>query len=372
MRHVKFVVALLVLTLTFGWIAGTAEARDDKGRAVTVLTRNVYIGTDLGPIFAAPNFPALLAATATAFLNVQATNFPARAGALADEIAAAKPDLVGLQEVEIIRTGPFLNPAPATTVVADYLELLLAALEARGLDYTPVAVNVNSDTELPSALLLDVRATDRDVILARNRGGPAMKISNVQEQKFATNLALPTIGGPVTLLRGWSAIDVKIRGQRFRFLNTHLEPFSAAVQLAQANELLAGPADTTRPLIFLGDFNSRADGTGTPTYATLLGAGFTDAWSQAEPGVAGFTCCHEANLLNPLPTLDERIDLVLFRGARDSENDARGDDDDEGGFRARRAEVVGDEVTDRLVPSGLWPSDHAGVVATLRLIESDD
>jgi hypothetical protein len=29
------------------------------------------------------------------------------------------------------------------------------------------------------------------------------------------------------------------------------------------------------------------------------------------------------------------------------------------------ADVVGDELGDR-TPSGLWPSDHAGVVATLR------
>lgn len=376
MRSVRLVGVVLAAVLAIGAGAATANGDDrgrggDGGRGLTVMTRNVYIGTDLGPIFAAPNFPAFLAATATAFLNVQATNFPARAEALAGEIAAAKPDLVGLQEVEIIRTGPFLDPAPATTVVADYLELLLDALEARGLDYTPVAINVNSDNEIPSALPLDVRVTDSDVILARSRGGPALKISNVQERNFATNLSVTTIAGPVALLRGWSAVDVKFEGQRFRFLNTHLEPFSAAVQLAQANELLAGPADTPQPLIFLGDFNSRADGTGTPTYATLLGAGFTDAWSQAEPGLAGFTCCHEANLLNPLPTLDERIDLVLFRGARYSRKHARGDHD-ESGFRAKRAEVVGDEVTDRLVPSGLWPSDHAGVVAKLKVIESDD
>ena len=34
--------------------------------------------------------------------------------------------------------------------------------------------------------------------------------------------------------------------------------------------------------------------------------------------------------------------------------------------------VVGDEPADRLVPSGLWPSDHAGVVVELQAIESDD
>ena len=139
-------------------------------------------------------------------------------------------------------------------MVYDYLELLLASLEARGLEYTPVAINVNADVEAPSALDLDVRATDRDVILVRTRA--LGKVKNVQGQNFATNLTLPTLGGQITLLRGWSAIDVKLRGGRVRVVNTHLEPSSAAVQVAQGNELLAGPAHTRLPLIFLGDFNS--------------------------------------------------------------------------------------------------------------------
>ena len=183
------------------------------------------------------------------------------------------------------------------------------------------------------------------------------------EQNFATNLTLPTLGGPITIVRGWSAVDVKLRGRRVRFLNTHLEASSAPVQVAQANELLAGPANTRLPLILLGDFNSPAAGTGTPTYANLRAAGLADAWIQAEPGADGLTCCHASDLLNPLPTLNRRIDLVLLRGGSGGRGRHRGGD---GGYVAKRAEVVGDEPTDRLDPSGLWPSDHAGVVARLR------
>jgi hypothetical protein len=361
MRRVGFVAVLIAGGCAWGGIAGAAEARNGDGRVVTVMTRNVYIGTDLDPIFAARTPQALLSATATAFGNVQATNFPARAQALAGEIAAAQPDLVGLQEVEIIRTGPVADPAPATTVVGDYLELLLAALEEHGLEYTPVAINVNADVEAPSALGLDVRATDRDVILARAR--MVRKVGNVLEQNFSTNLTLPTLGGPITIVRGWSAVDVKLRGRRVRFLNTHLEASSAPVQVAQANELLAGPAHTRLPLILLGDFNSPAAGTGTPTYANLRAAGFADAWSQAEPGADGLTCCHASDLLNPLPTLDRRIDHILLRGPHRQRGRQRERD---GGFVATSAEVVGDEPADRLDPSGLWPSDHAGVVARLR------
>jgi hypothetical protein len=55
-------------------------------------------------------------------------------------------------------------------------------------------------------------------------------------------------------------------------------------------------------------------------------------------------------LRNPSPTLTKRVDLVLTRG----------------GFETVSADVLGEEPGDR-TPSGLWPSDHAGVVATLRL-----
>jgi hypothetical protein len=64
----------------------------------------------------------------------------------------------------------------------------------------------------------------------------------------------------------------------------------------------------------------------------------------------GFTCCQATNLLNPTSTLTERVDLVLTRGP----------------FRLGKAPLVGDEASDRLA-SGLWPSDHAGVVVNLEL-----
>jgi hypothetical protein len=45
-----------------------------------------------------------------------------------------------------------------------------------------------------------------------------------------------------------------------------------------------------------------------------------------------------------------RIDLVLFRG----------------GFGTLGAQRIGNSTAD-LTPSGLWPSDHAGVVTRLQL-----
>src|SRR5262245_1824573 len=152
-------------------------------RQVTVMTRNLYLGTDLTPIFAAPSPPALFAAVGAAWAQVQANDFPARAEALADEIAAAEPDLVGLQEAMLFRTDvPPDGPAtPAETVAYDFVDLLVAALAQRGLDYAPAASFTGTDAELPAGLppTKDVRLTDRVVVLVRDDArGSELKVSN--------------------------------------------------------------------------------------------------------------------------------------------------------------------------------------------------
>ena len=116
------------------------------------------------------------------------------------------------------------------------------------------------------------------------------------------------------------AIDL-LRGQAFRFINTHLEQegLFSSLQVAQGNELL------------VGDFNSHADGLGTPTYGSLIGAGFKDAWGATHPEEPGDTLGHDADLLNTRVNLTQRLDLVLFR------HDLCALDED----------VVGDELNDR-------------------------
>lgn len=354
MRHVLRARLLLSAALAvFFVLALWPAAAAGHERQVTVMTRNLFVGTDLTPIFTAPTLPQLVGATTTAFLEVQATSFPERADSIADEIAATRPDVVGLQEAMLIRTDVPADgrATPAETVAYDYLETLLAALAVRGLDYEAVAVVTNADNELPTALGFDVRATDRDAILVNRDRRPRLKVSNAQAGNFFVRVTFQTILGPMPFPRGWTSVDVKLRGQRFRVVNTHLEGFSAAVQVAQGAELLAGPAGSTLRTLLIGDFNSRADGTGTPTYGILRAAGFADAWSDVHPGDPGLTCCWETHLLSPVPPFDERIDLVLARGS----------------FAALRAEIVGEDAVGDRTPSGLFHSDHAGVVATLRL-----
>ncbi len=148
-------------------------------------------------------------------------------------------------------------------------------------------------------------------------------------------------------------MDATVEGRTYRFVATHLEPadYTDLVQAAQVAELIQIFGAETRPLILVGDLNTRADGSGTPTYATLLDAGYRDVWDlDATPDGSGATCCHPLDLRSEGPGLDERIDFVMVRNV--------------GNPLSVEAWVVGDESADR-TPSGMWPSDHAGVMARI-------
>ena len=106
---------------------------------------------------------------------------------------------------------------------------------------------------------LDVRLTVSDVLLARRGLKTAdLKLSNPLSGTYSISLTLPTPVGAIPFLsRQWASVDVKIRGKSFRFITTHLEAFEPRVRVAQAQELLAGPAATSLPTIVVGDFNSQ-------------------------------------------------------------------------------------------------------------------
>lgn len=323
------------------------------------MTRNLCIGADLGPILTAgPD--EFVFAVANAFDQAKATDFPGRARAWADEIEQARPDLIGLQEVALIRTQSPPQPPPpsATHVETDFLDLLLSQLRARNVGYELVIAQPGQDIELPGMFrpdLVGVRLTHQEVILART---DALTWSNAHGDTYPSSSSIMLGGMKTQLPWAWAAVDATIHGRSFRFATTHLEPDNADVQLHQADEFLAGPAATPLPLIWVGDFNSDADGTtftnippSTETYRHIIEHGFSDAWKAKYPTQPGYTCCQATNLLNTDSRLDMRVDLVLTRGE----------------FTVVDATVVGADPTDRLQPSGLWPSDHAGLIVTLQL-----
>lgn len=311
-----------------------------RRKGLSIMTWNIYFGADLTPLI--NTTPEEVPEVVTEIFNqFEQTNFPARAKSIAKRICRAKPDIIGLHEVAVWTIN-----SPTNLSIIDFLDILLEDLKKLGLDYNIVAINRNFRSRLPSSTGAIIGILDRDVILSKSKS--PLKFSNIQENNFETNLVVPVGGLPFTVLRGWSSVDVCLSGRKFRLVNTHLEGNSAEVRFAQANELLKGPGATDLPLIFIGDFNSDAESDESPTYDLLIDSGFIDAWDIAGEG-PGFTAFQARDLLNPISTLSERIDLILYRD----------------GFNVKKIKRVGNQQRDR-TPCGLWPSDHAGVVTALK------
>jgi endonuclease/exonuclease/phosphatase family metal-dependent hydrolase len=360
----RSLLAIIVVVLAVLLPAGVAQAGGQGGPKLTVMTRNLYLGTGLTNTVGVGSLGQLVAAVTQDWANVLATDFPTRAGALADEIADAHPDVVGLQEVTLWRDqtpSDIVSPTPvlapnATNVVLDFLAILQGELAARGLPYTAVSTSTNADAEAPRlgdgpTGFVDLRITDRDVILVRD--ALAAKFSNPQNGNYTAALVLPSFAGNVVFTRGWASIDYRHDARTtVRIFDTHLEvespAFAAAVQVLQGSEALAIIAASPYPVVALGDFNSPATGLVTPTYGNLT-AVLDDAWVTAQPSDPGLTCCQNELLSNPVDQSTNRIDLILT-----SED-----------WPVDRAAVVGDAPFQPTAP--LWASDHFGVTARITI-----
>ena len=129
-------------------------------------------------------------------------------------------------------------------------------------------------------------------------------------------------------------------------INTHLDPTVEAIRNAQAAEIPQGPANTHLPVIITGDMNAIPKST---TYNLFIENCFQEVWHKVGKG-PGFTAHQDADLLNNLSELSERIDYVWF----------------DNGWKPIKADLVGEVKSDRTF-TGLWPSDHAGLSARLKL-----
>jgi len=323
---------------------GPEAALTGGNKTVTVMSRNLYLGAELGPVIGAQTLPDFLQATTAVWAMVQKNDFDVRAIALADEIARARPALIGLQEAYVWRTQTPSDPTtPATTVRYDYVNQLLGALAARGLEYRLAAEQQLIDFEAPTLGGLDVRTTDHSAILARED----VKTSDAKGGVYQTLLPISLLGQPFSVPRGWTSVVVQYRGETFRFVTTHLEAYYAPVRTAQAAELAAVLATETLPVILVADLNSHP---GTEGEAVMAQAGFVDGWAALYPDLPGLTSSWPEDLTKTEPPFYERIDYVMTRGP----------------VVPRSMEIVGQDPAERV--GGLWPSDHGGLVAKLRLL----
>lgn len=131
------------------------------GKPLTLMTRNLYLGGDINrPLRDTAGKTGAAALVAFGNSNdalrgvVDETNFPARSKLLAAEIASERPDVVGLQEVALWRSGILelgaIGTANAATVDDDFLATLTADLAATGAQYRVVNVQQESDVEGPA------------------------------------------------------------------------------------------------------------------------------------------------------------------------------------------------------------------------------
>jgi endonuclease/exonuclease/phosphatase family metal-dependent hydrolase len=313
---------------------------------LTVMTRNLYVGSEFAPVLEATSLQEALEAVPAVLDEVRASDFPGRSRLVAAELAEARPDVVGLQEAVLVRSGAPDAAAPTETVL-DYLSLLLEAATGRGMDYRVVAQTTNIDASMPSGLppTALLRLTDRDVLLIH----PDLPIFGVRSGTFDARGSFDVGGIEIELTRGWISAEVEVGDHALRIVSTHLETSQFPdVQLEQAHELLAGPLRADGPILVMGDLNAQAPD--APAYRLLLDAGFRDGWAATHPDDPGLTCCQDPDLRNADDHLYERIDLVLVRGDIEV-------------VETRRTGVDASART----PGGLWASDHAGVVASLQV-----
>lgn len=315
---------------------------------LTVMTYNVYMGSSTVGVLSVENLLQVPTEVANVYNNFIASDFPGRAQAIAKSIKAHQPHLIGLQEMSLIRRqipGDRIAGGiqPAEEVVMDFRSVLIDALQAEGLDYSIAAEVENVDVEMPMFTdtgIVDVRLTDYDVILARSD----VATSETATANFTNALRIDMLG--LEIKRGYVAVNATVEGVTYRFVNTHLEAFSETVRVAQTQELIDSLSKETLPIILLGDFNTPApDGT---AYQLLIDAEYVDTYQM---DALGNTCCQDSDLRNKVSGHRERIDLIFVCNA-------------EADVPVFMTQTLGDTPSDRLA-SGLWPSDHAGVIAQL-------
>ena len=366
-------VALALLAL----VAPVAAEAKNEGRKITVMSRNVFLGADLSPVIQATSIPQAVDGAGTIWNELQSTRFRQRAVPLAREIKRSKADLVGLQEVALWRKqtpsdggAPPISPigSPATQVEFDFLAILKKELRDIRAGYRVVVIQKEFEAELPvdpdgsdatgngplAALgaEFDARLTMRDVILVR--GASKLQLGKTRKGNFDTRYEANVGGLTIAVDRGWASVEARYRHgnkvRRFRFVNTHLEAFgSPSIREAQAKELIAGPLDTRRQVVLVGDLNSGTTRHNEPeqpgddlAFLALAGFGMKDKGAVQ-------TCCYD-DLFDPAAIFDHTVDHVLTKP----------------GLKKRSAFVTGDDRSQR-TPAGLWPSDHGGVVSRLLL-----
>ena len=220
-------------------------------------------------------------------------------------------------------------------------------------------IQPEADLEVPAGApyARDIRLLQQDAILVKAGLADEVHLTNAQSANYDTKLVIPTgFGQRFVVNRGWVSVDAVVNQRAFRFVNTHLEAFDPFIRLQQARELIAADGaigSATGPVILVGDLNTGPDlpvDDNELAFRALVAYGLIDTWELTHPGDPGYTSGFNELLTDPSPegALEHRVDHVMTTP----------------GVGVLASRIYGID-RDNRTPSGLWPSDHAGVAATL-------
>lgn len=377
---------------------------------VTVLSRNLYLGADVGvALELIPDFPA-----AAQFMwdQVKRTDFPTRVEKLADEAASEQPDLIGIQEATTWYCKK--NIWSKKVAVFDFLADFVAATKETSTSYSiakfndEVAFNPGysiaaipyltkvEDPDLFPSLFGSTSAacgfTIGDAILVRD--DVAANIKQVGNSEYdATYSIVPTV---MTIYRGYTWVDYQINDSLVRVISTHLESIwdenKVPNSALQATQLVQDLKTAKMPLIVMGDFNAdfrdpRPVGAANPglqpvvsqtcpkpgatecnAFATMIEAGFKNASPDAQD--PKYFSWGAAALLNG-------PDPLRVESAKEFGNQYGFTDRLDYVFTKNVYATVTSKMIGNIYPDGksVWDcgnekcfaSDHAGVVSTIEI-----
>ena len=406
----KVLVALLALLFT----APIPPSHAEEPVALTVMSRNLYLGSDVGVAMKLlPNFPA-----AAQFMwdQVKVTDFAQRAPLLAKEAARIKPDVIGIQEATIWYCKKDLWSG--NVEVFNFLDQLIKETKQTGVGYSLAKLNSKSafnpgysiaaipyltkvvDPQTFRPLFKQDSAscgfTIGDALLVRDdRMNDIKQLGNSEYE--ATYSIIPTL---MTIYRGYSWLDLASGKSTVRIVTTHLESIwdhdVIPNSVLQARQLVEDLKATTMPLIVMGDFNAdyrdpRAANESNPGEQPVVGKACPKA--SARDCNAYWTMI-DGGFINASPDVKDPKNFTWGAGALLDGPDAN---------RVKAAETFGNSFgfTDRLdyiftknvlgvrsteIFGNTWPtgesiwkcgnkdcfaSDHAGVAATILLDDKE-
>jgi endonuclease/exonuclease/phosphatase family metal-dependent hydrolase len=402
----KRLIALLAIAL----ISSTTVSEASEPYDITVMSRNLYLGADVGvALELIPDFPA-----AAQFMwdQVKKTDFSTRVVKLAEEAAQEKPDLIGIQEATIWYCKK--NLWSKKVEVFNFLNQYIEATKSTGVGYSlasfngtdafnpgysiaaiPYLTKVEDPTTFEAIFGSSSAAcgfTIGDAILVRDDvADDVIQVGNSEYE--ATYSIVPTL---MTIYRGYTWVDFKRQDSTVRVISTHLESIwdenKVPNSALQAEQLVADLAGSKMPLIVMGDFNadyrdprpvSEANPGQQPVvsescpkpgaadcnaYATMLSAGFENSSPDAKDP-RYFTWGASALLNGPEKSrvksatefgnqygFTDRLDYIFTKNV----------------YATVSTKIIGNVYPDG---SSIWDcgdekcfaSDHAGVVATIEL-----